>query len=200
VCGPMSSRWLGPSGAEGVARLPAAMLRRAPRFGDETVHLPASDVVPRRGPVVRGSLVQVGTVVERRHGPARMGIGQADGGYAVPHWDPVGSRVGPEVAVEGPVLLHDYHDMPDLVNVWVDRRRWRGRPGKNRGPTRWPGRRFASLAASQRQGSDNDRCHARSRRRHKTATSTLVESHGDTLGACTPPIGKILPMNRPGFG
>ena len=104
-------------------RLPAAVARHAPCLGDETVHLPAGDVVPRRDRVVRGSLVQVGKVVERPHAPASLRIGQADGRHTVPHRNPVGSRISPEVAVKGPVLLHDHHDMLDLVNVWVDRRR-----------------------------------------------------------------------------
>src|ERR1019366_9907921 len=35
---------------------------------------------------------------------------------AYPGWDPVGARVGAEVAVEGPVLLHDHHDVLDLLD------------------------------------------------------------------------------------
>ena len=46
----------------------------------------------------------------------RRGVGIADGRHPVLHGDPVGARIGAEVGVERAVLLHDDHDVADLVD------------------------------------------------------------------------------------
>jgi hypothetical protein len=48
-------------------------------------------------------------------------IGRADGWYAIFHREAIGARIGAEVAVERAILLHDDHDMLDLVNarIWT---------------------------------------------------------------------------------
>ena len=67
---------------------------------------------PRRGPAA----VDVGRVVVRRLAPP-VGIGHADRRHAVLHRDAVGARIGPEVTVEGAVLLFDDDDVLDLVDA-----------------------------------------------------------------------------------
>ena len=65
--------------------------------------------------------------MERRHAPAVRGIGDAHPGR-----DPVGARERSEIAVERAVLLHDDHDVPDLVDPGqrrdLDLQRGRGGP------------------------------------------------------------------------
>src|SRR5262249_35288180 len=44
-------------------------------------------------------------------------IGRARGGHTIVHRNTVSTRVRPEVLIERTVLLHDHHDMLDLVNT-----------------------------------------------------------------------------------
>src|SRR5215813_6456425 len=48
---------------------------------------------------------------------ARHRVRDAHGGHAMVHRDPGRARVGPEVGVERPVLLHDHDHVLDLVNA-----------------------------------------------------------------------------------
>src|SRR6185437_2619882 len=78
-------------------------------------HLPAVHVHSCGAHVVGPAAVHVGCVVvgllasTARHG-------RADRRHAVVHGDAVGTGIGPEVAVEGPVLLLDDDDVLDLVD------------------------------------------------------------------------------------
>src|SRR4029077_10375899 len=98
-----------------IVGIDAAALRRF-RGGDEAVHSPAVDVRSGFGTSVRTAAVVVDVVGVRALTPPVLRIGYARGGFAVRHREPVGTRKGPEVAVERSVLLHDHDDMPDLVN------------------------------------------------------------------------------------
>jgi hypothetical protein len=79
--------------------------------GDKSIHPPAVDVGYRVGGAMWSAVVQIRRVVVGGHAAAVDRVRHADAG-----WDPVGSREGPEVAVERAVLLHDDHDVPDLVD------------------------------------------------------------------------------------
>jgi hypothetical protein len=88
------------------------------RLGDVAVHPPPGHVGERRAVPVRPARVAVPrvvigplAVVSRRIGDTR----QAPGVTGEPG-DPVGARVGAEIGVERAVLLHDDHDVADLVD------------------------------------------------------------------------------------
>ena len=54
-------------------------------------------------------------IVIRLVAASGAGIGRANGEMTIAGRKPVGTRVGAEERVEGPVLLHDHDDMLDLV-------------------------------------------------------------------------------------
>ena len=87
---------------------------------DEAVHLPSVDVCRGVRCRVGPTPVHVGVVGVGRDTLPRLGVVHADGGHAVLHRDPVGAGVGPEVGVEGPVLLLDHDDVLDLVDARRD--------------------------------------------------------------------------------
>src|SRR5436190_22383834 len=68
-------------------------------------------------PAVRTSDVAIVEVVERADARVRHGVGDAHREPSVPPGDAVGARVGPEVVVEGPVLLNDEDRVLDLVDA-----------------------------------------------------------------------------------
>jgi hypothetical protein len=82
----------------------------------EAVHLPVIDVTDRVDGVVRPAGVAIGRVVVRLDADVRLRVGVANGRHAVLHRDPVGAGERAEVGVEGAVLLHDDHDVADLVD------------------------------------------------------------------------------------
>ena len=86
--------------------------------GDEPVHLAAGDVglVSRRA--VGPAVVVVMTVTEGAMAPMSLGIRYARHPPRVVRETPdtVGMGISAEVVVEGAVLLHDDHDMADLVD------------------------------------------------------------------------------------
>jgi hypothetical protein len=92
------------------------MLEDAPHGVDEAVHPPVVDVEDGEAVTVRAAVVPVTRVVERTVAPRRQRVRAADGRAAVSHRDAVRARVGPEVGVERPVLLHDHDDVPDAVD------------------------------------------------------------------------------------
>jgi hypothetical protein len=98
------------------------MLEDAPHGVDEAVHPPVVDVEDGEAVTVRAAVVPVTRVVERTVAPRRQRVPAADGRAAVSHRDAVRARVGPEVGVERPVLLHDHDDVPDLVDAGARRR------------------------------------------------------------------------------
>src|SRR5207245_551807 len=85
---------------------------------DEAVHPPAVLVLDRALLYVRAAGVDLVRVVVGLDALAGLRIGDADGDLPlrVPR-EAVRAGVGPEVAVERPVLLHDEHDVPDLVDA-----------------------------------------------------------------------------------
>ena len=89
-------------------------LLRLLRLRDEAVHRPTVDVGGAVDGIVGTTTVAVGVVDVRFDALARGRVGNADGGDTVVHRDARRSRVGPEVGVEGPVLLEDDHDVLDL--------------------------------------------------------------------------------------
>ena len=90
----------------------------------EAVHRPSVDVGGRIAGAVRAAVVEIRGVMKWRHAGPGQRIGDAHAGG-----NAVGAGIGPEVGVEGPVLLHDDHDVLDLVD-----------PGGRGHPDR-PGRR-----------------------------------------------------------
>ena len=102
----------------------------------EAVHLPVIDVAHRVDRVVRAAGVAVGRVVVRLDADVRLRVGVADGRHAVLHRDPVGAGERAEVGVEGAVLLHDDHDVADLVDPPRERPRAPRVDGPEARPTR----------------------------------------------------------------
>ena len=103
--------------------MPAVVLAAELGLGDETVHLAAGDVAHRVAVAVRTALVAVERVVVGPLADVPPRIGNADRRLARLHRDPVGAGVRAEVGVERAVLLHDDHDVADLVDPVT-----RGRP------------------------------------------------------------------------
>ena len=91
---------------------------------DETVHGPSIDVGDHRFKAVRATAVDDLRVVVRRDACVQLGIGHAGDRHPFLCWDPFGARIRAEVLIEGAVLLHDHHDVLDLVDALRDR----GRP------------------------------------------------------------------------
>ena len=83
---------------------------------DEPVHLAVVDIADRVRVVVRAAEIAIGGGVERPHAVMGERVGDADRRNAVLHRDPVRARKGAEERIERPVLLHDDHDVLDLVN------------------------------------------------------------------------------------
>src|ERR1019366_6649433 len=78
--------------------------------GDEAVHQPAVDRVQRVGPIVRAALVDQPGVVGRGDAGAAGRVGDADAGrYAF------GAGICAEVVIEAAILLHDQHEVLDLL-------------------------------------------------------------------------------------
>jgi len=84
-------------------------------LADEPVHCAAIDVGDGVVLAVRAAAIDVVEVVVGA-GAATADVRHAHGRHPVPHGDAVSSRIGSEVAVERPVLLHDDDHMLDFVN------------------------------------------------------------------------------------
>src|SRR5205807_4828781 len=93
----------------------AGRLRRV-ALPDEAVHPAAVDVGGGVLLAVRAAPVDVGGVVVGAAAPAGR-VRYADRGHPMAHRDAVRPGVGAEVAIEGPVLLHDDDDVLDLVDA-----------------------------------------------------------------------------------
>ena len=111
--------WLGRVRALGIVHIESASLLGVARLRDEPVHRPAVDVEPRVALAVWSAAVYVcGVVVGLLAASGRDS--NANGRYAILHGDAVRTGVGPEVTVEGPVLLLDDDDVLDLVDSGRD--------------------------------------------------------------------------------
>jgi hypothetical protein len=117
----------------------------------EPVHLSAVDVGDRRRVIVARALVVGVLVVVGPVAVAELGIGDADRDLAVLRRKAVGPREGPEVVVEGAVLL-DRDD--DVIDGADPGRRLRGDP--LRGPGRRRGGRRARGRDDRRHAEDCD--------------------------------------------
>ena len=97
------------------ARAAVRVRGRAPHallgLGDEPVHRAPVDISRGVGGPVRTAVVEVGRIVVRGYAASVDGVRDTDAGRY-----PSGTGIRPEVAVERPVLLHDDHDVPDLVD------------------------------------------------------------------------------------
>src|SRR5262249_61349803 len=93
---------------------PAARVAGRP---DEAVHLAAADVRARVAEAVPGAAVHQAGVVIGLVTAAGTRIRHADRELPVLGGDAVRPRVRAEERVERPVLLHDDHDVPDLVDA-----------------------------------------------------------------------------------
>ena len=98
-------------------------------LGHEPVHVAPVDVGLGVGVAVRSAEVAVLAIMEGLDAAAGRGVGEARHRPRVPRqpWDPVRPGIGPEVGVERAVLLHDDHDVADLVDADGRRRRPDGR-------------------------------------------------------------------------
>src|SRR5207302_7952462 len=88
------------------------------RLRNEAVHLAAADVGYRARLPVRAAGVEVARVVVRPLTVSLDWIG--DAGCELPArraGEAVGARIGPEVRIEGAVLLHDHDHVLDLVDA-----------------------------------------------------------------------------------
>ena len=113
-------------GAGAAVRVLRAAVHPLLRLGHEAVHPSVVDVGHGVVDRVRAAVVDVGRIVERGHAAAVNRIRHAHSGR-----NPVSARVRAEVAVERAVLLHDDHDVLDLVDAGergdLDPQRGRGR-------------------------------------------------------------------------
>ena len=100
-------------GGNGGAAATVAGLLRGP---DEPVHLAAVDVRDGGTALMHRAAVHQAGIVVRPVAALGARIGHAHREPAVPDRNAVGARVGAEERIERPVLLHDDHDMPDLVD------------------------------------------------------------------------------------
>ncbi len=84
----------------------------------EAVHLPAVDVMDRVDHVVWAAGIAVIPVVVRLNADMRLRVGVAGDRTRIARktGDTVGAGIRPEVGVERAVLLHDHHDVLDLVD------------------------------------------------------------------------------------
>ena len=101
------------------ARVAELDAEAAVAFGDRTlqeaVHLAAGHVELRVRLVMWSAAIDRARVVVGPHAGSTIGVRDTDLGLAVRlHGDAVGPGVGPEVVVEGAVLLHDDDDVLDL--------------------------------------------------------------------------------------
>jgi hypothetical protein len=78
---------------------------------DEAVHMAAPRLGTVGGPVVREIRARASSEPEGTH--ARPRAARGPNRHARARRDPVGSRIRPEVVVEGVVLLHQHHEVPD---------------------------------------------------------------------------------------
>ena len=106
---------------------PAGVTQRRPFLRDETVHQTVVDVANRAQLGMRAADVAVVGVVERLEAGARLRVERAHERLTAVHRDSVGAGERPEVGVERAVLLHDDHDVLDLVHPLE-----RHRPGTRR--------------------------------------------------------------------
>ena len=90
-------------------------LSRAPFRKSSSMNLLKASKDSVRPPVLGAPVDQAGVVVGLA-AAVRAGLRHAHGELAVLGGDPVGPREGAEERVERPVLLHDDHDMLDLVD------------------------------------------------------------------------------------
>src|SRR5437879_4118232 len=98
--------------------------------GDEPVHLPTGGVGRGvRGGVRTAQVLVGGRVVWADHATV-LGVADTDNRHTVLARDTVSPRIGAEVLIEGPVLLHDHDDVPDLGDVARARRS--GLPARHR--------------------------------------------------------------------
>ena len=104
--------------AAGVVRVVTREEAPLPRLRLEAVHLSVVDVEDRVAHVVGAARVAVGRVVVWLDADVRLRVGIAGDrpGIAREPRDPVGAGIRPEVGVERAVLLHDDHDVADLVD------------------------------------------------------------------------------------
>ena len=139
----------------GVGRRGAGLPRRV-ALPDEAVHLAVVDVCHRIGLGMRAAAIDVGGVVVRP-GASAAGVRHTDGWHTRVHGEAVGPRKGTEVAVEGPVLLHDDDHVLDLVDA---RRRHVGPSGVVGRPVRLRHRVHPWCACCQHGGDDHasERC------------------------------------------
>ncbi len=87
------------------------------------VHLAVVDVADRADCVMGAAGGTVMAIVEGGHAPVDAGAVEARQRALVPAQprDPRGARIDPEVCVKRAVLLHDDHDVFDLVDRGRDR-------------------------------------------------------------------------------
>jgi len=88
---------------------------------DEAVHPAVVDIGHRISVAVRSAGVAIGRVMKRALGAGRARTGDAGDrpGVTREARDAVGARAGTEGGVERAVLLHDDHDVADLVDPLV---------------------------------------------------------------------------------
>src|SRR5215212_6711334 len=104
----------------------AGLAQDCSRLPDESVHQPVVDVVDGIEVVVGAADIAVARVVVRLDADSGLRVRRADERLAPVHRNPVGPRERPEVGVERAVLLHDDHDVLDLVDAY-ERYRFRSR-------------------------------------------------------------------------
>lgn len=97
-------------------------------FSDKSIHRAVRDVRQRRFRGVRAAAVHIVMVEIRFHALARLGIGNADRGHAVPHGNTVRPRVSAKVGIKGAIFLENDNDVLDgkifsgsYVGPWVRR-------------------------------------------------------------------------------
>src|SRR6266853_2774684 len=87
------------------------------RFSNEAVHLAAVDIVSSINNTVRSTMVQIVWVIIGLHALVCPGINCAHRWYTILHGNTIRSRIGSKVGVKRAILLHDDHNMLNLLNT-----------------------------------------------------------------------------------
>jgi hypothetical protein len=152
-----------------------------PLFGrpDEAVHLAAMDVRYGVHETMGGTAIHEAGIVVRPVTTLSARIWHANRKVAVPIRDSVRARIGSEERIEGPVLLHDDDDVPDLADSLRDHvgpgGRRSGRPDRIAPVRPVRGSRAAHQAGScgQHREPGGSPCQARAANAHaRLATSS----------------------------
>src|SRR5229473_2603663 len=87
------------------------------RFRNEAIHLASVDVVGSINDTMRSTMVQIVWVIIGLHALVCPGVRHAYSWYTILHGNAIRSRISSKVGVKRAILLHDDHNMLNLLNT-----------------------------------------------------------------------------------